>query len=87
MLNISVRFAEKNLHSTEPAPANTVAVLVMISPAEELPMTENEIHYLSTVAQLKIMVKKQLITADEFTLLERKFAEKYCIKIISLYRP
>lgn len=50
-------------------------------------MTENEIHYLSTVAQLKIMVKKQLITADEFTLLERKFAEKYCIKIISLYRP
>ena len=46
----------------------------------------NEINYLSALQQAKYMLSNDLITLEEFILIEENLAKKYCIKSCSLYR-
>ncbi len=49
-------------------------------------MKDNEIKYMNSIAQAKIMLQKGIITSEEFLKIEEKLAAKYSLNKLSTYR-
>lgn len=49
-------------------------------------MNNNVMDYLNAMTQAKNMLNQRIISDEEYEEIERKFAEKYCLNSLSLYR-
>lgn len=44
-------------------------------------------HYIASISLIQSMRKKGIINEEEYNKSEAFLAKKYCIKIVSIYRP